>query len=137
MGEYRVVIEERNDKGQLQQRVELRDAAVDENWRDNALGILVAGAIAGMCVYDEPMAFCVAASLLDALDFPKDANPLNAIGYAADYWWRHDSAQPKFDEVCKVVVRSDWCPNPTWATAIPKDQWDSLGQEEPLTQART
>ncbi len=109
MRAYRVTIEAIDETGTVDQRVEIRqDFADDEDW-SRSLAIACAGAINGVCVFDDPSADTVAGIMLWRMAL--DCDLLNATGWLCNYKDRHGDER-MIDQVAAVVVRKDFVTDP-------------------------
>ncbi len=103
---YKVTIEAyEGDSTEPCHRVEMvRDGRDESSGRDEslALGILLAGAVQGMCVYDEPNLDCVVSWMLWRMDL--DSRFLEAAGEAARGWWISDGDDLTAMHECAAVV---------------------------------
>lgn len=117
---YRVTIEAIDGKGTVDHRVEVLEP-FEEGRGDpsHALGIALAGAIDGMCVFDEPYNSSVVTTLLGRMDL--DCPILNAVAYARRRWLdligkTEDDCE--FEEVAALVVKKDFLGDPLYGISV-------------------
>ena len=111
---YRVTIEAIDTECSDSHKVEFVGEANNDD--AHTLGVLIAGAIHGICCYDEPNRDACVASLLWRMHFESDF--LNAVGHVAKAWECDSKDNRTLDQVCRVVVLKDFFSKAIYAAVV-------------------
>lgn len=112
---YRVIVEQIED-GAVVQRNEVTEFCNNDYDDSHALGIAASGAIAGMCVYDEPILDVVVFWLIWRCSL--DSVALKALGEVAGTFEQRLDIDGSLDDLCRVCVLSSFIPDPIYATPV-------------------